>query len=195
MNILWPLAIEPKAVIEATAASVFGFILYSHEHVHIKKLLNDEAYWRAIHEVSGPHWTIFAARILDGPNAEEDLEPPSSLLQAVSLNSHQTQRLLQIFSVLAPLNPPVMTVFALDSAGDLRSRCFRIRGTTVEQAYGDIRLVVKTVSGVLTSMGRSISATPPNPWAPLAVALDLVHGWRLVTSGLEIWSWLKSRLS
>ena len=51
---------------ESTFVKVFGAIIYSDRHLHIKKLLRDEDYWRAFDEISGQRWAVFAARAIEG---------------------------------------------------------------------------------------------------------------------------------
>ena len=51
---------------DPSVVKVFGAIIYSNRHPHIKKVLKDEDYWIALDDVSGTRWTIFAARAVEG---------------------------------------------------------------------------------------------------------------------------------
>ena len=51
---------------DPSVVKVFGAIIYSNRHPHIKKVLKDEDYWISLDDISGTRWTIFAARAVEG---------------------------------------------------------------------------------------------------------------------------------
>lgn len=63
-------------------ARVFGVVLYTRAHANIKRVLDDDCYWEAFDEISGPRWNIFATRAEPGrydyPSSQPHEVPPTS---------------------------------------------------------------------------------------------------------------------
>ena len=93
---------------DPTVVKVFGSIIYSDRHPHIKKVLKDEDYWLALDNISGTRWAIFAVRTVEGRTELSGGGPKGSLGMMVQLwiepsKNKQLMQYLEIESTEKPL--------------------------------------------------------------------------------------------
>ena len=127
-------------------ANLFGIILYTDRHVFVAKVLADDHYWKALDELSGTRWNVFAARGEAGARGK-------GFLCAVWQEPKSNKELLEQFDLRSTESFPVLMIYVEDASGVLRKRAVPIKGNSEEEVFnslsGSLRTVAATLAGFL----------------------------------------------
>ena len=132
-------------------ADIYGAIIYTDEHVFVKKLIQDNDYWEALDKISGAQWAIFSTRVKKGNyERESSMSGDKSYMVAVWKEPEENEGLLEVFQIKSTESLPLFVVFALDKSGQPLKREFKIHASSVESTFELLR-------EILAHVGSSIS--------------------------------------
>lgn len=174
-------------------ANLFGVVIYTDAHPHVKRMLRDEDYWKALDEVSGPRWVIFATRVLSG---EWDLPrlPLGHLgmMHRVWKEPAANRELLDAFELRSTEDLPALVVFAEGADGALWKKVVRLKDDSEKEAYESLRLAVMTVAVALECVEETNLREDARAFFAVRYALKNVEEWEMVKKGLSLWEWLRA---
>jgi hypothetical protein len=101
-------------------ANLFGAIIYSNAYAYIAKVLADPFFWKALDEISGPQWAIFAAKAAEGKHDWPATSPNEiSFLVPVWQEPTKNKDLLNAFGLDDTQRLPILVIFAEDENGTI----------------------------------------------------------------------------
>jgi len=128
-------------------ANVYGVILYTASHANIRKVINDEEYWKAFDEKSGPRWMVFATRAEPGEYRLPDTHRDSmGLMLSVWKEPRANKKLLDEFQIDSTENLPLLMVFSDPSKGEVRRALLDLDDSSKKDAYGSIKTALGVVA-------------------------------------------------
>ena len=138
-----------------TQANLYGVVLYTDSHPHVKKMLRDEDYWRALHEQSGPRWVIFAVRAQQGSLTMPKVGPNQlGMLVPVWREPKENKPLLEAFQLKSTEKLPALVVFVENEEGNLLRRVLKFDGSSERKAYESLRKAVVLVADALDEVSN-----------------------------------------
>ena len=126
---------------------VFGAIVYSDAHAHIKKVLRDEDYWKALDKISGNRWAIFSARALLGRREIRGGGPPGtvSMMIQVWIEPEDNKKLIEALG-LETTEKPVFVIFTRLSNGEILKSVIELYDDEIENTYQRIKNIVQDIT-------------------------------------------------
>ena len=138
----WLQQLTRATVPDAKCANLFGVILYTDRHVHLAKVLADDQYWKALHELSGTRWNVFATRGEPGSRGK-------GFLRSVWKEPKANLELLEQFELKSTESFPILMVYAEDTNGELHQRAIPIKGNTQEEVFNSLSDSLRTIADTL----------------------------------------------
>ena len=135
---------------EPTFVKVFGAIIYSDCHPHIKKVLRDEDYWRALDEISGQRWAVFAARAVEGHKEFMGGGPPGALLMMfqVWVEPSENKKLIEYLEIEST-EKPVFVIFSRLKTGKILKSNVSLDDSSSENAYKRLNKVIRDLTSAV----------------------------------------------
>lgn len=127
--------------------NVFGIVLYTDAHAHVKKVLRDPDYWKSFGEISGDNWPVFAIRA--DPARQVFPTFPEGMIGYMVPVREETNKNKEFMAELElddTRNLPLFVVFAQDPDGLLVKKEIRISDESKEDAYRSLNSAVDLVS-------------------------------------------------
>lgn len=142
--------------------NAFGYVLYTDENPNTKKILRDADYWKALDEISGENWIIFAIKPKVGSLEYPDI-PPSPPGRTVFYDMEpiweepsENKELLSLFGVESTRMLPLFVVFVF-----VEDKYFtinmKIKDNRVEDGFNSLKYAVCTVK-------KAIDQIDPKNW-------------------------------
>ena len=178
---------------EKGQANLFGVVVFTDSHPHIKKMLNDEDYWRALDELSGPRWVIFATRAAAG-NWYVPPPPPDSLglMRMVWQEPRENRKLLSAFALDSTSDLPILVIFAEGSDGEVRSTWVKLQDTSEKEAFESLREVLVRIASALDIVLEENRCLDTRAFNAVSYALKDYREWNALRHGIAIWQWFRS---
>ncbi len=174
-------------------ADVFGVILYTEAHPHIIKLLNDDVYWKALSELSGPRWAVFAIRASQGTLVSPRvLDGSFGFLVPVWKEPTENEELLDFFEIGSSKNLPLLLIFTMGHDGEVLKNEIKLNDFSVEVAFDSIKDALVLVADSLQKIDNDNLKNTYGVYAALSLAVTHHRDWKRVRAGTRIWQWLKS---
>ena len=130
-----------------------GAILYTEEHVHVRKMLDDDDYWSGLDSVSGPEWAVFAVRAESGSYQLPSFPSGTvGLMIPVWKEPKANLELLADFGMDDSRDLPALVVFIEESNRQISSALWRIRGSTADEAYTSTAEGLRIVGDAIREM-------------------------------------------
>ncbi len=193
MNALQPFI---KTVIDDGEQIVaFGLILYTDAHPHLKSVLRNDDYWKALDEISGRKWTILAARAAAGRYYTPP--PPPGLLcwmHSVWQEPAQNKSLLQSFGLKSTESLPVFVLFTPLRDGQLLQSKIRLEDSSEQKAYDRLRYVVSALTNAVAQIDMQNRDDYEAVFNAVDVAVFDVKLLDFLKSGVGFYSWVKEKL-
>lgn len=168
-------------------ANLFGVIIYTNAHPHIKKVLRDEDYWQALDEVSGPQWSVYAVRAAEGTHGLPNLPPGYvGMMYPVWKEPKANKELLELFGLSSTENLPVIVVFAQNEDGDIYQNIVDVDDSTEEQAYKSIKEVLRVVAQALEKVSSENLQTDVNAFHAVSYSIKNYKEWRRIKKGASV---------
>ena len=140
---------------EPTIVKVFGAIIYSDRHPHTKKVLRDEDYWRALDEISGLRWAVFAARAVEGHTESMGGGPPGALLMMLQVwvEPSQNKKLIEYLEIEST-EKPVFVIFSRLKTGKILKSIVSLDDSSSENAYKSLNKVIHDLTSAVEMIDR-----------------------------------------
>lgn len=136
---------------EPSMVKVFGAIIYSNCHPHIKKVLKDEDYWLALDEISGSRWAIFAARVVEGRREiRGGGGPPGTLSMMIQVwvEPNENNKLIEYLEIESTEKPLFVTFTRLKKGNILKS-ILTLDDSSAENAYDRLSQVIRDLTSAV----------------------------------------------
>lgn len=130
---------------------VFGAIVYSDRHPHIKKVLKDKDYWRALDEISGRRWAVFAARVVEGHTeirgggGRPDMV---SMMIRVWVEPTENKKLIEYLQIEST-EKPVFVIFTRLKTGKILKSVLSLDDSSSENAYNRLNKVIRDLTSAV----------------------------------------------
>ena len=191
----WAINLAKKHKPRDGDANVFGIILYTDAHPHIKKLLNDDDYWAALDEWSGPQWAVFSTRALKGEIGFPEMPREfSGYMESAWKEPRANKQLLDAFEIKSTESLPLLLVFAKDEDGSILKNEIQIPSSSVEEAYNSLRDELSNISQAIRGIDSKNLNNPLGVHSAVSLAIQNKKDWKHLKKGLSLWQWLKSVL-
>lgn len=142
---------------------IYGFILYTRADPYVVKVLRDNDFWKALDEISGPHWPIFSVKPLE----EGKIEFPkvgNDMISYMVPKWHEpntNKKFLKFFGIESSLELPCFVTFIWDDDDKLRSVVSKIDGSSENAAYESlseiVSIITNTEAEILSSYKLSVN--------------------------------------
>lgn len=132
---------------DPTIVKVFGAIIYSNSHPHIKKVLKDEDYWLALDDISGTRWAIFAARAIEGRTEIRGGGPPGTfgMMYQVWIEPSENRKLIEYLEIEST-KKPLFVIFTRLKKGSILKSILTLDDTSTEKAYGRLNKIIRDLT-------------------------------------------------
>lgn len=176
-------------------ANVFGIILYTDAHPHIKKLLKDDDYWEALDEWSGPQWAVYSTRALKGTVGLPEMPKGCvGFMVPVWKEPRENKKLLDAFEIESTESLPLLLVFAKDEDGSILKNEIKIPSSSVEESYNSLKEALNNISQALAKVEQKNLKNPLGVHSAVSFAIQNKKDWKRLRNGIKVWQWLKSVL-
>lgn len=138
-----------RSVASMSESRICGFILYKSTDASIVKVMRDPDYLRAIDEISGERWPVFAVKPLDPSRFEiksscmpgyigmmitEEVDPKANL------------PIINFFGLDNTSDTPCFVLFCWDDNDELLVTHYKLTNRSIEDAYNSIIEVIEEIS-------------------------------------------------
>ena len=169
-------------------AAIYGAVLYTEEHVHVRKMLNDPDYWDGLDAGSGPEWAVFAVQALPGTWGYPDIPPGSmGLMVPVWKEPAANRELLSDFGLSNSQELPLLLLFVENEDGAVEAACLSIAGGTVDETYASTLSGLKVVGDALRGMAGESRMDAALARRVVFQAVKDEQQWRRIKGGLGAW--------
>lgn len=173
---------------------VFGLVLYTDEHANIIKVLRDDDYWKAFHEISGPNWAIFSIKPQKGHIGYPDLGPGQlGLMVPVWKEPAKNKNLLREFAFKSTENLPLFLIFT-HAVDEILQIQMKIDDSSIDNAYTSIKEVILVISKAIEGILPENYKNPEGVFTALHFAMNNHKDMKILKKGLGFYSWIKGLL-
>lgn len=132
---------------ESPFVKVFGAIVYSNGHPHIKKVLRDQDYWLALNEISGERWAVFAARAVEGHSEIRGGGPPGtmSMMIQVWIEPSENKKLIKYLGIEST-KKPLFVIFTRLKTGEILKSDLDLDDSSLENAYNRLKKIINDLT-------------------------------------------------
>ena len=116
---------------------MFGVVVYTAEHPHVKKVLRDKDYWEALHESSGENFAIFSIRPKSGERQSSAVWGGGYRMIGMWEEPRENLEILEKLRVDSTEHLPLFVSFT-DLLGGVVKIEYKIAHSSVEEAYNSL---------------------------------------------------------
>ena len=140
---------------DPSIVKVFGAIIYTNRHPHIKKVIKDKDYWISLDETSGTRWAIFSARAVKGHYAYKDYSPPGTLAMMIPVwdEPNKNKKLIEYLGI-SSTEDPYFVIFTRLKDGKILKSILKLDDSTVENAYNRINKIIKDLTFAIEQIDK-----------------------------------------
>lgn len=177
---------------QQSVVKVFGAIIYSNRHPHIKKVLMDEDYWLAFHEISGLRWVIFAARAVEGRREVLGEDPPGSLSMMCQLwiEPNENKELLEYLGIQST-EKPVFVIFTRLKNGKILKSIISLDDSSLERAYQRLSQVISDLTSAVVRVDGENLEDYESVFHAVNMTAKQIQTMDKFRKLLEMYQWLK----
>jgi len=192
MDVFSSLVEEQKS--KSEVVQLFGVILYTDKHPNIKKVLRDDDYWLALHELTGENFAVFSVRPEKG-RYELPKFPPGVIGMMVKIWKEpiDNQKLLNLFEIESTEKLPLLLLFT-EINGEHLSIQFKINDTSETEAYNTTKEHLEFACSVISGIKKENYGNPEGIFAALSLQNDQRQAWKIVKNGINIYAYIKGLL-
>ncbi len=170
---------------------IFGVILYTDAHAHVKKVLADHDYWNSLDEISGPHWAIFSIKPQQGqygfPNFPRDT---IGFLVPVWKEPAANKPILEVFGIKSTEKLPLFVVFTQSNDEILKIE-LNIEDDTIEKAYNSLKKHIEVVTEAVHRIDSQYKKNAEGVFNAIKMNIDAHKNWETFKKGIKLIHWLK----
>lgn len=189
----WALQLSKQYQPKDGQADMYGIILYTEAHAHVKKVLQDEDYWRSLNEISGPQWAIFAVRAKPGAYKN----PPSSMeflpyMVPVWKEPAANRELLIAFELESTEKLPLFLVFNMTKVGEIHKITISIDDGSIEKALHSLKEVIEKITLAIRNIDLENLECTDGLYSAVDYAIRDYKDKKILRNGLKLWRSLRS---
>ena len=190
----WAIELAEKYRPKHGQANLFGVIIYTDSHAYVRRILEDEAYWRALDEISGPQWTVFAACACHGGYVmPKQPQRNFEMMIRVWKEPKENRSLLDAFEIDSTENLPVLVVFAEAVDGTVHKKVMKIDDTFEDSTYKSIKRILEQVAAGLVAIDEEYLRKDTRAFDTVVnYRLRNFEEWDAVKKGIRFIKWLRS---
>lgn len=192
MDVFSSLVEEQKSKREVV--QLFGVILYTDKNPNIKKVLRDDDYWLALHELTGENFAVFSVRPEKG-RYEFPKFPPGviGMMFKIWKEPRDNQKLLDLFEIESTEKLPLLILFT-EVDGRYLSIQFMIDDTNEADAYNSTKEHLEFACSVISGIKKENYDNPEGIFAALSIHNDQRKAWRIINNGINLYEYIKGLL-
>lgn len=190
----WALELSKQHLPKVGVANIYGIILYTNAHPHLKRILNDRYYWDALDELSGDQWAIFAVKAMEG--SYEYPKVPSGALGFMVPVWKEPKENKEIIGLLELDNTkdPLLLIFNQSSNGDINKFVISIDEPSAEGAFICLKEIMQTVSTAIGQISESNLHNADAVYSALNLAIRHYKDKCIIKKGVKLLQWFKSMI-
>jgi hypothetical protein len=177
---------------DPTVVKVFGAIIYSNRHPHIKKVLKDEDYWLALDNISGTRWAIFAARAVEGRTKISGGGPSGSLglMLQVWVEPSQNEKLIEYLEIKST-EKPLFVVFTRLKNGNILKSILNLDDSSIEKAYDRLNNIIRDVTSSVEKIEKENIEDYESIFNAVNMSVENIRDMDVLKSLFNIYQWFK----
>jgi hypothetical protein len=177
---------------DPTIVKVFGAIIYSNSHPHIKKVLKDEDYWLALDDISGTRWGIFAARAIEGRTEIRGGGPPGTLgtMYQVWIEPSENRKLIEYLEIEST-KKPLFVIFTRLKKGSILKSILTLDDTSTEKAYGRLNKIIRDLTSSIERIEKENIEDYESVFNALNMSVTNIRDLDVLKRLFNIYQWLK----
>ncbi|MHC8362437.1 hypothetical protein ACYZUA_19485 [Pseudomonas sp. LS2P72] len=173
---------------------LFGVMLYTDSHPHIKKVLRDDDYWLALHELTGNNFAVFSVRPEKG-----SYETPSmprgftGFMVKIWKEPKENKQLIELFEIENTEKLPSLLLFT-----EINHQYFSIQlpidDSTENSAYHSIQEHLNFALEVISGIRKENQDNPEGIFAALSMRHNDNNTWKALKNCMNIYKKIKELL-
>jgi hypothetical protein len=173
---------------------LFGVVLYSDEHAHVKKILRDDDYWSSFDALSGDNFAIFSVRPKKGYMSWPETRPGEwAMMVPVWKEPRENLPLLSEFSIKSTKNLPLLVVFTqLES--EIVKLEFQLDDSSQEKLYLSLKEAISVIRKTLDGISKENIRNTDGVFAAAAMSYNHHKTISAIKKGVNIYAWARSLL-
>ncbi|MBL0611821.1 hypothetical protein JD508_16395 [Aeromonas jandaei] len=192
MDIFSSLVEEQKS--KSDVIQLFGVILYTDKNPNIKKILRDDDYWLALHELTGDNFAVFSVRPERGFYKYPQL--PSGIfgmMLKIWNEPSENKKLIDLFEIDSTENLPLLLLFTEVDDRYLSIK-LEINDASENDAYNSTKEHLEFACKVISRIKKENYNNPEGIYAALAMEHDHKGTWKIIKNGINIYRAIKDLL-
>jgi len=171
---------------------VFGVIIYSHRHPYVKKVLADEDFWRALDEISGERWGIFAVRAIEGRAETKGGGPPGtfSMMIRMWVEPSENRKLIKYLN-LESTEDPLFVIFTRLRTGEILKTVLPLDNSSVDAAYGRLKRIISDLTWAIGKIETENIEDHESVFNAVNMTAEGIQTWDTVRRIFEFYQWVK----
>lgn len=168
-------------------AAAFGVIVFTDAHPNVRKVIEDNGYCKALNEISGSKWTIFAARAIPGWCEMPKYSPGTFGFMHLQWHEpEENQELINVLGLDSTKDLPCLIMLFPDSKKQDEYLTFseKLVDTSIDAAYESICAVVSSVTEAIENVLPENLHNHEGVHAAVALKLEADRRWKFVTKRL-----------
>jgi len=170
---------------------MYGVLLYTDAHPHIKKVINDDDYWKEFDEISGERWVVFSIRADQGNLKQQNARGNIQFFEPIWDEPAANKELIDVFELPSTEHLPLLAVF-FEGRDGLYKNLIQLDDSSQQNAHNSIKRSVKTVSQALDDVLEENLGNADGVIAALELAIQHDRDWRYIENIFRIWEKIKS---
>ena len=166
-------------------AGVFGVIMFTKEHAHVRSVLENEIKWDALDEVSGDKFAIFSSRMQKGKYQISGGGPRGmGMLIQTWEEPNENKELLNLFELDNTKDLPVICFFA-EVRGNIQTCSISIDNKNEDAAFDSLMNAIRDVTAALNFMPKANIHEGRCAFRVVDIAADNHKAWRVIKKGFK----------
>jgi len=177
--------------------AAYGVVLYTNIHPHIHKVVEDNDYCKALNELSGDRWVLFAVRAKPGHETFPKPRPGTTgLLTVIWHEPEENRRLLEALGMDSTEGLPCLLMLFPDSHGQTATLTIKlIDGASVGEAYASLKHAVELVTDAINQLRPEHLQNAEGIENAVRYHLQNERDWKILKKAISFILWAKEHLS
>jgi hypothetical protein len=178
---------------DPSVVKVFGAIIYSNRHPHIKKVLKDEDYWIALDDISGTRWTIFAARAVEGKTESRGGGGPPGFLgmmYQVWVEPSQNRQLIEYLAIEST-EKPLFVIFARLKNGQILKSILNLDDSSMEKAYKRLNSIIRDLTSSVERIEKENIENYESVFNAVEMSMSRIRDIDTLKKLFNVYEWFK----
>lgn len=175
-------------------AQLFGVLLYTDQHPNIKKVLRDDDYWLSFNELTGERFCVFSVKPAKG-KYETPTFPKGFIGMMVQIwkEPAENKKLIELFEIEDTKDIPMLLLFT-EIKGEFLKIELKLDDSSRDAAYSSIKEQLEFSCNGLSRIKEENLNNPSGLYAALSLHQDERVKWKMLTKGVDLYSYIKSLL-